>query len=126
DRPYKDLFALQDEITHAVAAALRTRLLGGGGGSDNRDRPPGGDITAYEAVLQGNFLSERRSESDQREADAMYERAVQIDPRYAYAYAKLGMCRIAGLSPTKPAELPPLIAKAREAVDKAVELAPNL
>jgi len=27
DRPYKDLFALQDEITRAVAGALRTKLL---------------------------------------------------------------------------------------------------
>jgi hypothetical protein len=30
DRSYKDLFALQDEITHAVAAALRAKLLPGG------------------------------------------------------------------------------------------------
>src|SRR6202021_2106134 len=29
DRPYKDLFALQDDITRAVAQALRTRLVPG-------------------------------------------------------------------------------------------------
>src|SRR5262249_11764884 len=110
----------------AVAAALRTKLLGGGGASDSRDRPPGGDLTAYEAVLQGNFLGERRTESDLREAAAMYERAVQIDPRYAYANAKLGLVLIARLNLTKAAEVPALAAKARAAVDKALELDPNL
>ncbi len=40
DRPYQDLFALQDAITKAVAAALKARLLDAGGAVTQSDRPP--------------------------------------------------------------------------------------
>src|SRR6185437_9492858 len=40
DRPYKDLFALQDDITRAVANALKAKLLEGGGAVVQSDRPP--------------------------------------------------------------------------------------
>ena len=53
DRPYKDLFALQDEIIRAVAGALSAKLLGATPAAEQSDRPPGGTLAAYEAVLQG-------------------------------------------------------------------------
>jgi TolB-like protein len=56
DRPYKDLFALQDEITRAVAEALRTKLLPGEHAAAQSERPPSGSLEAYNAFLQGQFL----------------------------------------------------------------------
>lgn len=44
DKPYKDLFALQDAITDAVAAALKARLLTAPGAVVQSDRPPGGNL----------------------------------------------------------------------------------
>ncbi|HXS72763.1 MAG TPA: hypothetical protein VN725_01880, partial [Rhodanobacteraceae bacterium] len=49
DRPYKDLFALQDDITRAVANALKAKLLEGGGAVVQSDRPPSGNLAAYTA-----------------------------------------------------------------------------
>lgn len=40
DRPYQNLFALQDEITHAVAVALRAKLRSPDDASNQGDRPP--------------------------------------------------------------------------------------
>ena len=91
DRPYRDLFALQDEITSAVAGALKARLLAGGGAVVQSDRPPGGSLDAYSAYLQGNFLVGRNSEKALREGIDNYIRAIRTDPSYAAAQAQLAI-----------------------------------
>ena len=94
DRPYKDLFALQDEITKAVAGALRAKLLGGAAAKEQSDRPPSGNLAAYEAVLQGNFAMQRQNEAETRKAIALYEQATKAEPGYAYAWARLAVAYI--------------------------------
>lgn len=91
DRPYRDLFALQDEITAAVAGALKARLLAGGSVVVQSDRPPGGNLDAYNAYLQGNFLVGRNSEKGLREAINSYARAIRLEPSYAAAQAQLAI-----------------------------------
>lgn len=59
DRPYKDLFALQDEITKEVAGALKAKLLASDSAVAQTDRPPSGNLDAYTAYLQGNFHAAR-------------------------------------------------------------------
>ncbi|HTL13903.1 MAG TPA: winged helix-turn-helix domain-containing protein, partial [Thermomonas sp.] len=86
DRPYKDLFALQDEIASAVARALRPKLLPARSRRVPGDRPPGGDGAAYSAYLQG--LKHWHDQDFPRAAGAM-ARAVQLDPGYAMAWALL-------------------------------------
>lgn len=90
DRPYENLFKLQDDITAAVAAALKTRLLAADGVVVQSDRPPGGNLQAYSEYLQGNFDTERASEADFRKAIGHYQRAIDLDGRYASAYAAMG------------------------------------
>src|SRR5215469_14155024 len=89
DRPYKDLFALQDEITRAVAAALRTKLLPGEHAAAQSDRPPSGSLEAYNVLLQGRFYNSRRTEADNRKAIEFYSQSTQLDPRYALAWSGL-------------------------------------
>ena len=93
ERPYKDLFALQDDITAAVAAALQARLRtsddGGSAGVMQSDRPPSGNLSAYNAYLQGKFHQQRRSEVDYRRAIDFYASATRLDPNYALAHAEL-------------------------------------
>ena len=57
DRPYKDLFALQDEITHAVAGALKAKLLPGEHAAAQSERPPSGNLEAYNASCRAGFIS---------------------------------------------------------------------
>ena len=91
ERPYKDLFALQDEITRAVAAALEARLSTDAGTVVQRDRPPSGNLDAYNAYLHGKFYDERRSEADYRRAIDFFTAATHLDPQYALAHAGLAM-----------------------------------
>lgn len=87
DRPYKDLFALQDEIAQAVAGALRAQLLAGAAAQS--DRPPSGNLAAYNAYLQGKFHYARSTEAEMRKAIDAYATATRLDPRYAAAWAEL-------------------------------------
>jgi len=128
DRPYKDLFALQDEITHAVAGALRTKLLAGEHASAQNERPPSGSLDAYNAVLHGRFYGSRRTEGDYRKAIESYTQAIELDPRYALAWSELSLAWTAlgadyiyGAAPVQEA-----YAKAREAADRALALSPDL
>ena len=124
DRPYKDLFKLQDEITNAVAAALEEKLQGGSALAHS-DRPPSGDIDAYSAYLQG--LKHWHDQDFPKAAEYM-TKAVQLDPGYAMAWAHLS-----GSWSTVAAFLnePPAVARehmrlSRHAADKALQLAPEL
>ncbi|MDE2108344.1 MAG: hypothetical protein KGJ20_03980, partial [Gammaproteobacteria bacterium] len=127
DRPYKDLFALQDDITHSVADALQAKLLTAPGAVVQSDRPPSGNLAAYNAYLQGNAYDALQTEADTRKAIAFYTRAVELDPRFARAYAGLSSewtdlaSRFLGGAPARQAN-----AKARAAVDTALKLAPDL
>ena len=128
DRPYKDLFALQDEITHAVAGALRTKLLAGEHASAQNERPPSGSLDAYNAVLHGRFYGSRRTEGDYRKAIESYTQAIELDPRYALAWSELSLAwtalgsdYIVGAAPVREA-----YAKGREAADRALALSPDL
>ena len=126
DQPYKDLFALQDQITQAVAAALRTKLLTGAYAAAQSDRPPSGSLEAYDAFLQGRFYFGRGADADVRKAIQFYTRATQLDPNYALAWSSLSMTWT-GFSAYsldgRAAEA--AYAQAREEADRALSLSPD-
>lgn len=127
DRPYKDLFELQDEITNAVAVALRAKLLPGEDGTMQSERPPGGSLAAYNALLQGRFYVLRGTAVDYRKAIEAYTQAVGLDPRYAQAWSELSLTwtwlaeGFLAAAPEKKA-----YARAYAAVDRALALSPKL
>jgi TolB-like protein/Tfp pilus assembly protein PilF len=127
DRPYKDLFALQDEITRAVTGALRTKLLPGEHAAAQSERPPGGSLDAYNAFLQGQFYYSRNTEADLRKAVESYSQATELDLRYALAWSWLSQAwtGLAGefLEGRSAQEA---YAKGRAAADRALSLAPEL
>ncbi|MBS0430965.1 MAG: hypothetical protein JSS21_00950 [Proteobacteria bacterium] len=88
DRPYTDLFALQDEITTAVADALKAKLLSAPGIVVQSDRPPGGNIDAYMAYQHGIAYAALNTEASLHQAIDAFSEAVRLDPKYAAAYAR--------------------------------------
>ena len=127
DRPYKDLFALQDEITQSVAGALKAKLLANDTAVAQTDRPPSGNLDAYSAYLQGKFYFARSSEADWWKALEQYAIATRIDPRYALAWAE--SARAGGWLAAEylgGAEAQRVIAQGRAAADTALKLEPNL
>ena len=127
DRAYKDLFALQDEITRAVAGALEAKLLPGNGAAPQNERPPGGNLDAWNAYSQGRFHAALVDPADARKAIDFYDRAIALDPRYARAYANLGntWARL-GATFLSGEDQRQAYAKARAAIDQALQLDPDL
>jgi TolB-like protein/Tfp pilus assembly protein PilF len=127
DRPYTDLFALQDEITRAVAQALRTKLLPGEHAAAQSDRPPGGSLEAYNAMLQGRFYYLRSTGAEARKAIEYLTQATQLDPHYALAWSWLARTwTYLGQGFFEGSAAEEAFAKAREAADRALALAPEL
>jgi serine/threonine-protein kinase len=132
DRELKDIFAVQSEIAGAVAKELKVALLGNDGQTAQlvtAATPSNQNVEAYNALLQGNFYSNRKTADDYRKAIDYYEKAIQLDPRYALAYGRLSSAASSlaggyGGVPTKERE--EAIAKARASAKRALELDPNL
>ena len=128
DRPYKDLFALQDDITNAVASALKAKLLANdSNAAAQTDRPPGGNLDAYNAYLQGNFFVALGTEADFGKAIDQYSIATRLDPKYALAWALSSLAwsnEAAGFLEGTAAEQ--AYAQADAAAETALKLAPDL
>jgi TolB-like protein/Flp pilus assembly protein TadD len=127
DRPYKDLFALQDEITRAVAGALKAKLLPGEHAAAQSEQPPSGNLEAYNALLQGRFYFARGRDADDHKAIEFLTQATRLDPRYALAWSELSYAWIFHSGDfLEGAAAQEAYAKAREAADRALALSPDL
>jgi TolB-like protein/tRNA A-37 threonylcarbamoyl transferase component Bud32 len=105
DRALADVFAIQDEIAHSVATALKV-LLGGEGDQPPR-RVPTGDVRAYEYYLRGRQYQRRARRKSLEFAREMFERAVALDPHFALAWAGVAeaICYLKMYYPDLPADL---------------------
>jgi TolB-like protein/Tfp pilus assembly protein PilF len=127
DRPYKDLFALQDDITSAVAAALKAKLLTQAGAVTQSERPPSGNLAAWNAYSHGKFPGGLGTPADYHKAIGFYTQATVLDPRYARAYAALAdtWTILAGTFLSGDEERQ-AYAEARVAADQALQLDPDV
>ena len=127
DRPYKDLFALQDDITRSVADALKAKLLDGGGAVVQSERPPSGSLDAWNAYSRARFNDATINLADARAAIGFYEQAIALDPRYARAYAGMAVTwTTLGGTYLSGDEQKEAYVKGRAAVDRALQLDPTV
>lgn len=89
DEQVKDVFAVQDAITRRLAGTLASNVSRV---EEQRAlaKPPG-NLDAYDLVLRGRAELRRTTRASNREARQQFERALQLDPNYATAYAGLGL-----------------------------------
>jgi adenylate cyclase len=90
DRDLNDIFALQDEISEAIVAALKVRLLP----EEKKaiEARSTHDPQAYQLYLLGRYYHRLKG----RNLDIalrFYRRALEIDPNYARAWALLAVCQ---------------------------------
>jgi TolB-like protein/tetratricopeptide (TPR) repeat protein len=99
DRPLttKTIFAVQDEIAQAILKAMNLTLQGEVAAPVISTGPPTSDNDAYELFLRAHRLFINRGPG-LRDAVLLNERAVQIDPKFARAWAELAAA--AGVAPT--------------------------
>jgi TolB-like protein/DNA-binding winged helix-turn-helix (wHTH) protein len=124
DRPDDDLFAIQTSIAEQVS----NRLGGGAGivqaaGRDEARRKRPENLTAYEFYLLGTEKLERITKTDIEEAIRLLNRAVELDPSLARAWAELyhSHCLAASFGADRDA----MMEKAHAAAQKAVTLDPG-
>jgi serine/threonine-protein kinase len=121
DREWTDIFAIQDEITQAIASALRIRLTADP--STPRRHTP--NIRAYEAYLKARDLWYAGSPGSFELIKALLDQAIALDSQFSLPYSLLGGCytMLANLGFTSAHEMMPL---ARAAEEKALGVDPTL
>jgi adenylate cyclase len=87
DRELGDIFAVQDEITGNVVASIEPHLYAEEG-IRAANQPPG-SIDAWGLVVRALGLINRVSHRQNEEAQALLQRAIEIEPSYAKAHAVL-------------------------------------
>ncbi len=90
DRELEDVFAIQDEISASIVEALRVVL------SDDEKRAieqvPTANVEAYGFYLRGRQYFHQHRRKNHEYARQMFERAIELDPGYALAYAGVADC----------------------------------
>lgn len=90
DRKYADIFAIQTDVARKIAIALKSTL------SQEEQQQlaevPTNNMEAYDYYLKGNqFWYTKTTEEGNRKAAAMYERALELDPMFGIAWARISI-----------------------------------
>ena len=121
ERDANDLIAMQDEvaqdIVHEIAATLQPAA--------RSSRRQNVSAEAYDNYLHGRYYWDRRTLADLQRSISYYQRAIELAPNFAPAYAALGdaYAVISYRGGPPPSESYP---RAREAADKALQLDDSL
>lgn len=87
DRDLTDIFAVQDEVTEAIVAAMAVQLT-----ADQRERLKATgtkNLKAYDFFLRGREQYRLLSKEGADQAEILLKRSIDLDPGYATAYAYL-------------------------------------
>jgi serine/threonine-protein kinase len=138
-RNLKDVFAVQTELAQTIVGQLSGQLTSGAADpgakaaiqAQVQAAEKGGtkNVEALQHYLQGRFYTNRNSEKSAGEALAEYQRAVELDPSFALAWAGLAQthvwyCQFS--TEMGRTGFDAHLTKARQSAARALELEPNL
>ncbi|MBW2489234.1 MAG: adenylate/guanylate cyclase domain-containing protein [Deltaproteobacteria bacterium] len=89
DRDLKDIFSVQDEVTQRIVAALAVKVT-----EDEQKRllrKYTDNMEAYDYYLRGLEYFSQLTKTSNIRAREMLDKAIDLDPRFAAAYALLGL-----------------------------------
>ena len=118
DRDLADIFAVQDEITEAIVAAIEPQLYAAE--SFRAQRKPPGSLDAWDLVMRALSHHWRSTREDNAAAQGLLEKAVAIDPAYGKALGLLATSHIFGAH-MGWADMPTTVPIAERAALAAVE-----
>jgi eukaryotic-like serine/threonine-protein kinase len=123
NRRLADVFAVQEEIAHAISEKLRLKLTGNE--QQQLIKRPTENLKAYQHYLQGLSYAHRRTREDLLTAIRYYDKAIEEDRNYALAY--VGLAEAYGVLGARGYILPGEgRRKMEEAAHKAITLDNNL
>ena len=117
DREMVDIFAIQDEISQAIADALKVKLT--------TPSPRTTNMEAFHSYLKGVYHHQRYSQDGLEKAKGFFDQAIAEDPSYAPAYAGMAgqYYTLALLGIKRMTDVGPL---AKSAAAKALAIDPSL
>jgi TolB-like protein/Tfp pilus assembly protein PilF len=138
-RNLKDVFAVQTELAQTIVEQLKGQLNGGAANPETKAAiqaqvqaaEKGGtkNVEAHESYLQGRFFLNRHSEKETGQARVAFERAVELDPNFALAWAGLAQTHVWDCNyGTEGGQkgFKDHLAAARDAVERALAIEPDL
>jgi TolB-like protein len=118
DRQFQDIFAVQREISEAIAGQLRAGQV--------PQREPTTNLEAYRLYQEGRYFFNQHLPPDSyRKAIERYQQAIDRDPKFALAYSGLADA-YAYLSESMVVYPKEAMPKAKEAAERAVALDDSL
>jgi TolB-like protein len=119
DGDLNDVFDLQDRITESVIGAVSPKLQQSEFERSNRKLPA--NLTAYDYYLRGYSKAHSSKRDVFVEAQPLFRKAIELDPRYAVAYATAAFWHVGlisfGWSKDRAWEVKDAIALARTALE---------
>ncbi len=122
DRKLTDIFAVETEVAEKIAGSLAAQLTGGE--RQQMARVPTENPQAYDNYLRGLALIRRQASTDVRKARALFQKAVELDPLYAQAWAQISIAESQIYFGDE--HNPACLERARRAAETAVRLQPQL
>jgi TolB-like protein/predicted Zn-dependent protease len=122
DAEVKDIFSVQEDIARRVVGAAAVKLT-----RFERDRvlaKPTENLAAYEYVLRGRGFMSHATRNGNDEAQDMFQRAIDLDPSYAAAYAELGLSLIEAVASGWTEFVADALGRAEALAQKALSLDP--
>jgi len=95
DRDLTDVFAVQDEITDAIVAAIEPQILVAENFRSKRKAPA--SLDAWDLVMRALSHFWRLSRQDNADAQALLEKAIVLEPNYGQALGVLATCHMFGV-----------------------------
>jgi adenylate cyclase len=123
DRDLEDIFALQDELTHRIAAVLAPEMSRAELKRSASKRPS--DLNAWDHCLRGEAALAKFTIEGIREARAHFDRATALDPEYSDAFAGLAQTYNREVLLQAAADRQSTLGRAIEAAKRAIELDPE-
>jgi len=117
DRDLKDIFSMQSEVARQIAGQLHAKLTDAE--KSNLDRRPTENVEAFKFYTKGRLFADRRTPEGFDSAEANYNKARELDPNYALAYAGLADLYIVNLKGLSQVESVPI---AKDFASKALLL----
>ena len=120
DRDLDDIFAVQDEVTNIIVATLVGQI-------EHLElrraaTKPAEDPVAYDCLLRGRQCLSRYTKDGELEARQHFERALELDPNYAAAYAGLSISHLHEYEATWSESPEDALERASTLAQKAVDL----
>jgi adenylate cyclase len=123
DRDMGDLFALQDEITASLSAALAPEIYRAEACAPIRSSST--DLTAWDRFLRGLSHYYRQTKQDFETSIAFFREAIALDPTLAIARAYLGTILVQGVQYGWIRSTRELWAEAMDLAESSVRLDPR-